>query len=159
MNFFDISTDITGLIYDFSGYKKMWMTRFTNDVLTKIDQGHKIVGIWHNGEDDVEGTPCGNCYIYAGTACGDKEFCMNCIAIEDEERQYTSISFAEYMALFKGAAIKVSIMDVFKTYEDFKRYRNIEKVRIDNFIPSLCANELINVLLKWEIKKMIKVVN
>jgi hypothetical protein len=157
MNFFNLPAEIADLIYDFGGQKKAWKMRFTNDVLTKIDKGHKIVGLWYNGDDDVEGMPCGNCYLYAGTECGNEEFCMNCIG--NDAGKYTVMAFADYKAYFDRHEQKVSLMDAFDTYEDFERWRNVEKVRIDNYLPILSAKDFTDVLFKWELKKTIALIN
>lgn len=156
MNFFNLQKEIPALaelIYEFSGQKEMWKTRFTNDVLAKIDGGHKIVGLWRNHGEELDGTPCGNCYIYADTACGNGEFCMNCVG--NDAGQYTIMSYADYKSYRSSAPI----MNAFETYEDFKRWRNAEKIRIDSFGPCFQARDIQKVLLEWEIKKTLKVIN
>jgi hypothetical protein len=137
----------------------MWKTRFTNDVLTKIDGGYKIVGLWRN-HDEEEGIPCRNCYFYGGTVCGVGQFCMNCAG--DESIDYTLISYADLkMQRPESVALRrtVSLMDVFNSHEDFKRWSIIEKIRIDHYLPTLNKKELHKVLLKWEIKKTAKIIN
>ena len=157
MNLFDLTNDMMNIVFQFSGHNETWKTRFSNDVLPKIDAGHKIVGVWFNEPTAIEGTACGNCYLYANTEAGNGEFCMNCMG--NAPGQYTTMSFADHKAAFQRNNQKLALMDAFEDYEDFKRWRNVEKIRIDNYLPTLCKKDFIKVLFKWELQKTVKLIN
>lgn len=143
LSFFSLPADILDTIY---GFSDSWKTRFTNDVLPKINKGNKIVGL----TETINGPgPCGNCYLYADTACGNGTFCMNCE--RNPPGAYTTMDYAEYKAI-DGGTVE---MRMFETYEDFCRWMNIEKLRINNDLPELQQQHLLAALLKKELHKKV----
>ncbi|KAG2983949.1 hypothetical protein PC128_g20053 [Phytophthora cactorum] len=68
-----LPVDILEAVYDMAGIADYWKRRFSNDVLTQINHGYRLVGLdcyYHYGEVcECPREICSNCYSYGTVGC------------------------------------------------------------------------------------------
>ena len=139
MNYFNnLPFDIKDIIYDFSDNTQYWKTRFTNDVLPKIDQGYKLVGLL--GKNTI----CTYCYVYADTGLKKKSLCMFC----EHNTDYISINYKTYKTCNSKA-----VSTKFDTYENYKKWHLHYSYRLINRLPNITENELFLKMIYLEVKR------
>lgn len=76
---FHLPVELCDLIYEMAGHREEWKIRFSNDVLSQINKGHRLVGMFcrHHGDDHCgcnELVPCANCYCYGNEICTHRSY-------------------------------------------------------------------------------------
>lgn len=79
--------DIINLIQDFAGISEMWKTRFSNDVVPKINQNIQTVGL-------INGKKCARCYTIKSFVRGSSGYCAFCEY--GNVQKYVEITFDEF---------------------------------------------------------------
>ena len=139
-----LPADIKNLIHDFAGIREMWKTRFTNDVLPLIDQGHLIVGTFTLLEKEY---PCKLCYMYGHN--NNYKFCINCTNFDDELNvPYTTMPFSEFILEDRWCA------HYMENYADYKRFKS---VRDSNYMW-LSRDYILAAVHDFELKNKLKTI-
>jgi hypothetical protein len=120
--------EIINIILDFSDYNTYWKLRFTNDVLPKINNYFKWVGIDCNIHDNL-------------CTCIKKNYCHYCYLFDEcyYHYQYDYISFYNIKDIcykrinYRYMPIE-TFLYLFDRYENADRYINYIKAQLEYYI-------------------------
>lgn len=116
---FHLPTEIRELIFEMSGSCEAWKRRFSNDVLSQINKGYRVVGMFcSNHYDDAcdcqELVPCANCYCYSYDLCDHRKYDQ---VTFDEIRSHCALT-SYYIPMEVFMYFCVSNVDFTKPYTD-----------------------------------------
>ena len=130
MDFLRMPSEIQEHILALAGVNDYWKRRFSNDVLSCIDKGYRLVGVCTRSGKD---TPCVNCYAYGPSLC--------------EHEKWDHATFAQIKCYQRlSASLSYMTYDTFKFYYPADTVVSDEEDSDDEFERTIMFTEYINEL-------------
>lgn len=133
LNIFD--EYVLQIIHDFAGTKQYWKSIYSEQVMTKINKGWKLVCL------PEEGNPCLNCYAFGN---GIDIPCLSCIIYN--QNMHFWMSYDDY--IYVDEKNKHKSLEVFKKECENQEYFNF-KMLLESDIqnhPIIKYNNILNIV-------------